>query len=282
MGKLHSTFAKQRFADTTRMPKKAKKRSRKTAESSRAMPLYHQSYLVIRQRLLEGVYPPEKPLPSEEDMRHEFNVSRVTIRRALAELESEGLIQRRRGSGTYPIEQSGSPESRANISGLYENLITLGLKTEAKLLTFETIPAPRSLQRVDSSFEGEVLHIRRVRLLNKEPYSLLESFIPGHLADHFRKRSLGNQPLLVTLDLAGIEATSAEQALTAVPADAEAAEILSVPVGAPLIQMNRLSRGKDQTPIEYFTSYYRPDRFEYRMTLSRVRGGEAPHWKPLA
>jgi len=265
------------------MPKKAKKRAKKKqGDASRAMPLYHQSYLVLRQRLLEGFYPLNKPLPSEEEMRHEFDVSRVTIRRALAELEAEGLIQRRRGSGTYAIEQAAGPESRANISGLYENLITLGLKTEARLLSFDKIPTPRSVQRVDSGFGDEVLHIRRVRLLNKEPYSLLESYIPGHLASHFKKSSLGNQPLLVTLDLAGIEATTAEQALTAAAADTEAAEVLQVPVGAPLIQMNRLSRDAHQAPIEYFVSYYRPDRFEYRMTLSRVRAGEAPHWRPLS
>ena len=262
------------------MPKKSKNSSA-TRESSGAIPLYHQSYLVIRQRLLEGVYPQDKPLPSEEDMRHEFGVSRVTIRRALAELEGEGLIQRRRGSGTYPIAQNTQPESRANISGLYENLLTLGLKTDAQLLSFEIIPTPNSLQAVDSGFPDKVLHIQRVRLLDKQPYSLLESYIPEDLASHFKKSKLGNQPLLVTLELAGIEATTAEQALTATAADSHKAAVLDVPVGAPLIQMNRLSRNADQQPIEYFTSYYRPDRFEYRMTLSRVRGGEAPHWTPL-
>jgi GntR family transcriptional regulator len=264
---------------TTARKKAAKNSGRQSTTS--AMPLYHQSYLLIRQRLLEGVYPLDQPMPPEEEIRQEFGVSRVTIRRALAELEAEGLIQRRRGSGTYPIEQLSGSESRANISGLYENIITLGLNAKAKLITFETISTPKSLARIDKRFTGSVLHIERVRQLNKDPFSFMTSYIPADLAQLFKKSDIGNQPLLMTLELAGIEPVTAEQSLSAIVADNKTAAALKVPVGSPLIQMKRLSRDADQRPIEYFESLYRPDRFEYRMTLSRVRGGEAPHWTPI-
>lgn len=261
-------------------PKALKTQALKSAGSG-AMPLYHQSYLVLRQRLLEGVYPLDAPLPSEEEIRHEFGVSRVTIRRALAELESEGLIQRRRGSGTYPIEQASSSNTRANISGLYQNMITLGLNSKARLLKFERIPVPRFLRQVSPLFESKVLHVERVRNLDGEPFSYMKSYIPESLARNFRKTSLGNDPLLATLEMAGIVVAKADQSLSASAADAEIAEALGVPIGSPLIQMRRLSVDADDKPIEYFVSYYRPDRFEYRITLSRDRGGEAPSWKPV-
>lgn len=254
-----------------------KKQSRKSG-NSRAMPLYHQSYLVLRQRLLEGVYPLDVPLPSEEEIRHEFGVSRVTIRRALAELESEGLIQRRRGSGTYPLEQSEGVESRANISGLYQNMVTLGLNTKARLVRFETIVAPKFLERLAEGFAGTVLHIERVRQLDAEPFCYMESYIPGSLATNFRKSELGNEPILATLEMAGNVVATANQSLSAIAADAKVAEALEVPIGAPLIQMRRLSLDVEQRPIEYLVSYYRPDRFEYRITLSREQSGEAPRW----
>ncbi len=262
--------------------KKAPTRKRASKEgTANAMPLYHQSYLLIRQKLLEGVYPLDKPMPTEEEMRQEFGVSRVTIRRALSELEAEGLIQRRRGSGTYPTEQVSISESRANISGLYENIITLGLNAKAKLVTFETITATKSLKLIDKRFSGSVLHIERVRALNKEPFSFMTSYIPGDLAKLFKKTEIDNQPLLMTMELAGIEPTTAEQSVSATVAGPRVAAALKVPVGSPLIIMKRLSRDADGQPIEYFISLYRPDRFEYRMTLSRVRGGEAPHWTPI-
>ena len=245
------------------------------------MPLYHQSYLVIRQRLLEGVYPPNKPIPSEEEIRREFSVSRVTIRRALAELEAEGLVRRRRGSGTYPVEQKADANARANISGLYENLITLGLNTESRLVTYETITAPKFLTRIDESFTGDVLHIDRIRQLNGEPFAFLESYIPANLADKIKESELGNQPIIMLLEMHGIAAVTAEQALSAAVADADVAAALNVPIGSPLIQMKRLSRDSANRAIEFFLSYYRPDRFEYRMTLSRTTGNEAPHWIPI-
>ena len=264
------------------MAPKAKKKRKHSEEVSSAMPLYHQSYLVLRQRLNEGVYPAGQPLPSEEEIRQEFGVSRVTIRRALAQLEDEGLISRRRGSGTYPVADAPRPSSRANISGLYENLITLGLNTQAELRVFAKIDTPAFLSKLDGRFGDKVLHIVRVRQLENEPFSYMSSYVPGTLSAHFRKSQLGNQPLLMTLEMADIVAATAEQALSATAADAELADALGVPMGAPLIHMKRLSRDADQQPIEYFESFYRPDRFEYRMTLSRVRKGEAPHWTPIS
>lgn len=255
--------------------------ARKSGASS-AMPLYHQSYLVLRQRLLEGVYPLEQPLPSEEDIRTEFGVSRVTIRRALAELEAEGLIRRRRGSGTYPIEQPATDESRANISGLFQNMVTLGLNTRARPLTFEQVATPRFLQRISDQFGATVLHVERVREADGEPFSYMESFIPEALAQHLDGAQLGNEPLLAMLEAAGAVVVTAEQTLSAVAADAKVAPELEVPIGAPLIRMRRLSRDKQGQPIEYFVSYYRPDRFEYRINLSRERTGEAPSWKPVS
>lgn len=264
------------------MASKAGRKPKSGDDTSSAIPLYHQTYLVMRQRLNEGVYPADQTLPSEEEIRQEFGVSRVTVRRALAELEREGLIQRRRGSGTYPVPEAVGSGTRANISGLYENLITLGLNAEARLLSFKKSPTPRFLTKLDNRFGEQVLHIVRVRRLNKEPFAYLSSYVPGDFSEHFQKSKLGNQPLIMTLEMAGIVAATAEQAITATAADAEISEAMRLPIGAPLIHMKRLSRDAAQQPIEYFESYYRPDRFEYRMTLSRVRTGEAPRWNPIS
>ena len=96
-------------AQTSSMAGKAGKSRKPADDTSGAMPLYHQSYLVIRQRLNEGVYPPGQPLPSEEEIRQEFGVSRVTIRRALGQLEEEGL--------TAVLEQVCGIEPRSPLAG---------------------------------------------------------------------------------------------------------------------------------------------------------------------
>jgi GntR family transcriptional regulator len=261
----------------------AKKRGRKKRtidDGFGAVPRYHQVYLVLSQRLREGFYLPERPLPTEQDLMQEFGLSRVTIRHALAEIEREGLIRRVRGSGTFPIITSAKDSSRANISGLYENLTTLGQTTKARLLRFERVTTPSTLRTREPMFGSMALLIVRVRHMGREPFSYLLSYLPEASARHFRKDRLGNQPLLMTLELAGITPAMAEQSLSAKAADAEVAKALKVPVGSPLIHMKRLTRDRQGAPIEYFESYYRPDRFEYQMTLSRVLSGGAPKWTP--
>lgn len=263
------------------MAEKTRGRKKRTSDDAfGAVPRYHQVYLVLSQRLRDGLYPPEQPLPTEQDLLREFGVSRVTIRRALAEIEREGLIRRVRGSGTYPIDPSAKDSSRANISGLYENLAILGKTTRARLLRFERVATPSTLQSREPMFGASALLIVRVRHMGKEPFSYLLSYLPEGSARHFRKDRLGNKPLLITLEMAGITPAIAEQSLSARAADAEVAKALQVPVGSPLIYMKRLTRDRTGAPIEYFESYYRPDRFEYQMTLSRVLSGGAPKWTP--
>ncbi len=261
------------------------KRGRKkgtTDDTFGAAPRYHQAYLVLGQRLRDGIYPPDVALPTEEELRQEFGVSRVTIRRALAEIEREGLIRRVRGSGTYPVATASAQTPRANISGLYENLATLGLRTRADVLRFEHIPTPLALRQRDERFGNSVLLIVRVRRMGREPFSHMSSYLPESMARHFRKGRLGNAPVLMTLETAGLVAATAEQTLTARAADADTAGVLQVSVGSPLIHMKRLTRDHTGAPLEFFESFYRPDKFEYQMTLSRSRTGEAPKWIPIS
>ncbi len=219
-------------------------------------------------------------MPTEQDLLREFGVSRVTIRRSLAEIEREGLIRRVRGSGTYPLDASANNSSRTNISGLYENLATLGQTTKARLLRFENVPTPSIVRAQEPLFGASALLIIRVRSIGRQPFSYMLSYLPESSARHFRKDRLGNQPLLMTLEMSGVSPASAEQSLSAKAADADIAAALQIPVGSPLIYMRRLSRDRAGAPIEFFESYYRPDRFEYKMTLSRALSGGAPKWTP--
>ncbi len=63
-------------------------------------PLYHQITLVLRERIEAGYYGPEGRIPSELDLSKEFDVSRITVSRAINDLAQEGLVERRRGAGS--------------------------------------------------------------------------------------------------------------------------------------------------------------------------------------
>jgi GntR family transcriptional regulator len=127
-----------------------------------------------------------------------------------------------------------------------------------------------------------VLRIERLRLAAKTPVSYYTHYVPPMTAGAIDRAALGAHPVLSVLQDAGFVAASAEQALTARTAEAAIATELEVPVGTALVCLKRLVRDDRNRPIEYHESLYRPDRYEYRLTL--VRGGNpaAPAWVPLA
>ncbi len=244
------------------------------------VPLYHRVYTALRQQLLEARYPPERALPGEPSLARHFGVARITIRRALQQLEAEGLVVRNPSRGTYPAKAASPSEPRANISGLFENLVTVGRKTAAKLLSFEEVAPPHDVARHFQSGD-RVLRIERLRLVGGTPISFYSHYLPRLTAGAVSRAALGSNPVLSLLQDAGFTAATAEQALTARTADADVAEAMQVPVGTALVCLKRLVRDDRNRPIEYHESLYRPDRYEYQLTL--VRGGSptAPAWVPL-
>ena len=118
----------------------------------------------------------------------------------------------------------------------------------------------------------------RVRSDNQTPFSHTTCHLPEPEADLVTEESLGNRTVIATLAAAGVAAASAEQRLSATVAGVEVARFLKLEVGAPLISMTRVVRNEDGRPVELIQALYRPDKYEYRVNLSRDNGGEAPRW----
>ena len=254
-------------------------RTRRSAPQSRIAPLYHQVYIQLRQRLTEGGLDPAVPLPSEPSLASAYGVSRVTIRKTLEHLQAEGLIRRVHGIGTFPVPLTG-PADKANISGLLENLISYEVSTTADNLSWETAPPPPSL--LASLGTEPCLRIVRLRSYLGQPISLTTLHVPQLYAGLLDPALPGDEPVIRQLDRQGVIAEQAEQVITAVAADAEAARHLGIAEQAPLIAMRRLMLDGDRRPVLHQESLYTPERFEYRMTLTRMSVGPAARWTPIA
>lgn len=251
--------------------------TRRAGRPAGPQPLYHALYVHLKQRLIEGGLADDRPLPSEPALAASYGVSRVTVRRTLELLEGEGLVRRVRGVGTFAVAKPVS--GPRNISGLLENLITFEQGTTAETLGFAVVtptgPAARALGPEPCT------EIRRLRHYHGEPISLTILHVPAALAVHIDPAAIGSQPIIRALEQHGVIAARAEQTLSAVAADAEASARLQVPLGAPLIVMRRTMFDADNRPLLHQESLYAPDRFEYRMTLSRVAVGPAARWTPV-
>lgn len=244
-------------------------------------PLYHQIYLVLRDKIAGGVYRGGDILPSEEETARQFGVSRITTKRALNELAGAGYVVRERGRGTRVVYAMPTPPVRANVDGLLENLMAMGLKTEVTLLEFGYVaPGEEVAQALQCTAGEKVQRAVRVRRLEGEPFSCLTTHVPEKVGRSYGREDIASTALLTLLERCGVEVSRAEQTLTATLADAAMAAALGVDLGAPLLRITRIVYDQQDRPVEHIVGLYRPDRYQYRMALSRVQTDRVNAWSP--
>ena len=252
------------------------------SDHTTSLPVYHQLYTILRQQIKDGAFDQNRPLPPEMALSKTYEVSRVTVRRALEMLERESLIVRRHGVGTFaspPAEDGGT----GRLAGLVENLITLGLETTARLLSFDTAaPAPAVAAAALNMKPGDpAVRIERLRFYKNRPLSLTNLYLPPRLADRISEADLDDRPVMRILEATGIRAMRAEQTMSAVAADDEAANKLSVSIGAPLIRLRRTVFDDSGEPFEHQQGLYNPDQYEYHMLLTRDNSSSRPQWRHI-
>jgi GntR family transcriptional regulator len=242
------------------------------------LPKYHQIYLVLREQLGEGRY--ADGLPGEVALAGQFGVARVTVRKALEQLAAEGLIDRAPGRGTVPKPRAAAPAGeRMHLTGLLENIVSMGLRTRATVLSCEVIAAPDAVAQALQIAPGALVQKAvRVRSTPEGPLSLITTHVPEPLARGFGRRELAKQPILLLLEASGVRIGRAMQTISARLADAEAAQRLQVQVGSALLAVTRLIFDEADHPVQWLHGLYRPDRYQYEMQLSRVGGIDAKVW----
>ena len=246
--------------------------------ASEFVPRYYQVYSMIQQRLREGEWAPEKPMPTEQEFAALFGVSRVTVRKALNMLQEDKLILRQQGRGTF-ASRAPRRHDPANFSGLLENIADFELHTKVRVLFFDKVALPEQIAPLlECAPNARALKVVRVRSDAHSPFSHTTCYIPEPEADLVTEESLGNRTMIAALSAAGVAAVTAEQRLSATAAGVEVAKLLRLEVGAPLISMSRVVRNEADRPVELLQALYRPDKYEYRVNLSREKGATAPRW----
>ncbi len=255
------------------------------------LPKYHQVYLVLREQLEEGRF--GAGVPAEMQLVKEFGVARVTVRRALEQLVSDGLIARSPGRGTVALAarpasgraglsgtRARAPAAqRAQLTGLLENIVNMGLRTKVKVVRCDVLPASDEVaQHLGVAAGAPVQKAVRVRSGGEGPLSHITTHVPQAFAQHFGRRELAKKPILMLLEEAGVQIGRAHQSISAKLADAHVARLLQVEVGSALLAVRRLVLDTQERPVQWLQGLYRPDRYQYEMQLSRVGAIDAKVW----
>ncbi len=222
--------------------------------------LHRQVYLVLREQILRGAYAPGAPLPAEEELGAHFGVSRITVRRALGDLQQQGLVDRFAGRGTFVSARLPKSAPFAQQS-LLDALQQVGRDTQVQVLAVRTAvpPTPVALQLHLSSDEPAV-YTARLRHAGGTPLMVLQAWVPQHLGQGLTAELLARQPLYALLMAQGLSFSRFIDEVTAVTADPELAGLLATETGLPLLRITRMVYDQHDRPVEHVTVHLSPQR----------------------
>jgi len=228
----------------------------------------------IRGEIRSGRYAGGRQLPTEEQLAARHSVSRQTVRRAMQDLVSEGIIYRVAGRGTYPVAEE---DRYVRHFGSVEELMALSVDTECEIVS--------PLQRqVDIGNAGrlrlpsdELYGLALIRLHGSVPFCYTSVFLPpqiGELVSDVTDLTVAGRRSRVTV-IGLIDARmrgaimAAEQSITATGAPSFAAARLPCEPGQPVLRIDRQYRDESGHPVELAVSYFDPEHYSYRVRLRR-------------
>ncbi|QBR02870.1 GntR family transcriptional regulator [Paraburkholderia pallida] len=235
-------------------------------------PLYAQIKETLRARILDGTYAPHSQMPSEHALCAMFDVSRITVRQALGDLQKEGLVFRLHGKGTF-VSKPKAFQNVTSLQGFAEAMSSMGHEIVNQLRYFRIVKADRHVaQKLNLPEGASVAEIHRVRLLNREPVSLELTWVPEALGKRLASADLATRDIFLILENdCGVALGHADVSIDAMLADDEIADALRVPQDSPVLRIERTTHDAHGTPIDYEYLYFRGDAFQYRLRIDREK-----------
>ena len=233
-------------------------------------PLYQQIKDLIVQALERAEWKPGEMIPSELELAARFQVSQGTVRKAVDELSSENLLVRRQGKGTFVATHH---EARAQFRFLrvvpdeHEPVPAVSRYLECKRMRASVEIA----QQLSTKPGDPLVYLRRVLSFNDAPIVLDEIWLPGNVFRKLNAERLAQYsgPLYGLFETEfGTRMIRAEERIRAVAATADAARLLKVTPGAPLLLVERVSFTYGERPVEVRRGLSVTEHYHYRNTLT--------------
>jgi GntR family transcriptional regulator len=211
----------------------------------------------LRRRIAAGEYPPGALLPSESQLASEHGASRVTVRRALAELKRDAVIDSRQGFGWY-VATAPLRQSLRDLTTIARQTRAAGRQPSRQLLRLAVVPTPVRLKNLLET--DSVLEIARVDRVDGQPFAIATVWVRADLTTGLSRQDLEQRPLSEQL---GVTLGGATQIISAVAASAKDAELIELPEGAPLIRCERTTLDSNGRAILRSEALYNPLLIEF-------------------
>lgn len=233
-------------------------------------PRYEQLYRYISDAISTGTLQPERQLPPERDLAEISGVSRVTVRKAVGQLVDEGLLEQRRGAGTFVRARRQRLEHSLSTLSSFTDYMQQRGKTSSSVVLRQGLfaPLPEEQMALGLSASDRVARIERLRSADGIPMAIERSSLPTDILDDPTRVT---KSLYDVLRAAGNAPTRAVQRITAMNAPAYEAKLFNLPEGAAVLKIDRTGYLPSGRPIELSRGLYRSDIYDF---IAELRLGD--------
>ena len=232
------------------------------------LPAYQKIQRAIRQRIEAKQLKPGDAVSSERELARIHNVSLMTARHALATLEREGVVERRRGAGTFVAP----PRIQFNkLMSYTEQMASRGLTPSSKVVNAKIVEDEQEIAaRLGLGAASRMVKIERVRLTTDEPFAMETCYLPAAEFSELINAPLARGSLFAVLERDyGIELAYADEEVDATVAEGRVAQLLNLRVGAPLLRIRQVIYSSKNQPVIYVVGVYRSER--HSLFIRRLR-----------
>lgn len=229
------------------------------------IPAYFQLKNMILEQIRDGEYPEGSLIPSERDLSEGLGISRMTVRQALNQLVSEGVLYREKGRGTFV---SKSKIKQKNIMSFSETVRNRGLIPSTQVLRFEKVLNRADIRDILELQGNEGLYgIRRLRLANELPIGIEEVFIPERYCPHLENHDLKMSFYKLLKEQYSLVVSSMDCSVDAAKATMEEKKLLRMTNAVPVLRITGISYNDSGTKLFYEKDTYRSDEYNYNVRI---------------
>ncbi|MBI5303265.1 MAG: GntR family transcriptional regulator [Chloroflexi bacterium] len=240
---------------------------------ARYSPLYHWLAETLRRQIEEGTYKPGDALPTEHELMRRYALSCTTVRRAVHDLVRDGLIYRQAGKGTF-VRRAKLEENLLRLTSFAEEMQIRHITPQFRLIRAEMIePSNEVMRTLNLPAGARVFHLERIQIADREPIAVARGYWIAEIGEQLAAQDLNRVALYEIVENEfQVPLVEAEESIASQIANADTARKLKIAPRAPLLVRRRVTYSTNMRPIEFTTSLYRADRYEYKVRLARHGG----------
>ena len=246
----------------------------KVVDPANPIPKYLQISAWLKELIHTGRYKKGEQLPSEIELSKIVGVNRNTLRQAIAELVSAGLLRKEKGMGTF-VSSSKSVALKhklKRISSFRDDLHEIGIKENTKVLKKSIESANDQVaKKLLLGANNKVIIIRRLRAGNGIPFIYEESYLPVEMFKQILEMDLTGSMYKILSERFKIVLARCEQTIRAVNLKGKTAKLLDLPENSAGMFMESVTFDENSIPVEVLYSYYRGDKYIFEVELGRYR-----------